>query len=383
MVSGQFMVDGMKGTKTARGGLAPLELVLALPVLLAVVALIVNYGIVATWKVRALTVARHELWSNRGRVQVDSEDPTVRTVHPRFRTGVVPPGVGYWQTSGAGESYNLGGRLAELDLANRPVARGPLTNTVVKYQGLGGNADLLDAGRGYATGRATLDRAMPLMGKWLRFGLATDTHLVQDQWQLSTPYMSWWTDDVERGLGDNMGRRIPVIYKPDQADPQLPARYKAIVQEILNPSLQEALRPMWADLDDITFHDANLWRVPPTWQSPYLRYGPFNPTFPWCSSCWDLSRCSTDTAATREKIEGTGGLIDQIRGNAQLFPNVQSVPRKMVAAYIKMYTDVMASIDYELQWSPTDERRMVLGALRSHAEQMKDALNEFLATITY
>lgn len=344
---------------------------LALPILLAVVALIINYGTLAAWKVRALTVARHQLWSNR--------------VH---RTGTLQPTLAYWQTTGAAQSHGIGGQLPELDdsRAYHQVARGPLPATLVKYQGTGGMPDLFDPARGFATGSASLVRSVPLLVNSRSFQMATDTHLVQDHWDFSSPYMSWWDDFWQNGLGDNTGLRIPVIYKLDQADAQLSNRYVAIVQEVLNPGLQDALRPMWADWDDIMHHDASLWPAPPPpgWRMPYLDYSRFNPRFPSCSNCWDWSRCSTDTAATAQQIEGPRGLIDQIRGNQQLFPSVQSVPRKMVSAYIAMYSDVMSSIDNEMVSSPpSNERLLVLTVLRAHAEQMRDALNQFLSTITY
>lgn len=48
-----------------RRGLSTLEMVLSLPILLFVMALMINYGTVACWKVRALSVARNAVWSTR------------------------------------------------------------------------------------------------------------------------------------------------------------------------------------------------------------------------------------------------------------------------------------------------------------------------------
>ena len=45
-----------------RRGLSPLEMVLALPFLLCIMALMVNFSDVACWKVRSLTVARQAVW---------------------------------------------------------------------------------------------------------------------------------------------------------------------------------------------------------------------------------------------------------------------------------------------------------------------------------
>ncbi|MBI2480878.1 MAG: pilus assembly protein [Planctomycetia bacterium] len=48
-----------------RRGLAPLEFVLWLPVLLFVMALMVNYGTIATWRVRSEIVSQHAAWRTR------------------------------------------------------------------------------------------------------------------------------------------------------------------------------------------------------------------------------------------------------------------------------------------------------------------------------
>src|SRR5262245_4693044 len=53
-------------TKTVRRrGLAPVELVLAIPLVLFTVALSVIVGTAACWKIRTSTVARNEIWTYR------------------------------------------------------------------------------------------------------------------------------------------------------------------------------------------------------------------------------------------------------------------------------------------------------------------------------
>jgi hypothetical protein len=49
----------------SRNGLAPLELVIATPLLMMVMALMIIFGNAAYWKVRGLSVARNAAWSNR------------------------------------------------------------------------------------------------------------------------------------------------------------------------------------------------------------------------------------------------------------------------------------------------------------------------------
>ena len=46
-------------------GLATLEMVLCLPFLLFIMALMINFGTAAAWKVRTLVVARNACWATR------------------------------------------------------------------------------------------------------------------------------------------------------------------------------------------------------------------------------------------------------------------------------------------------------------------------------
>lgn len=323
---------------------------MALPILLAVVALIVNYGIVATWKVRALTVARHELWSHR-----------------QPRTGDHQPVLAYWQTSNATYTY-VTGQLPEMDDARayHPVVRGPLSGAQVKE-------DLFDPVRGFASGQAGLSRPLPLMGRSRAFTIDTDTHLIQDVWKFRSPQMSWYDDLWRDGLWDNVQVRIPVIYKLNQADPQYPTRYNEIVAEILAPALQAALRPMWADLDDIEFRDAGLIPVSTMPQDrPYLDYGKFNPPFPW--------RCNLDEAETTLDVDL---VIKQIRGDPPFGPP-HSQPWRMATEYLRMYGAVIKSAAYELSFQPppADQRAAYLQSLQPRLQPLIDALTQFRTSLS-
>src|SRR5688572_22827853 len=100
--------------KVRRRGLAPLELVLAIPILLFVVGLSVIFGAVACWRMRGQLAARDAVWSTR---------------HPRWGTGVpepiewAPPAVRRWRA---------GGNIAALEhqAFQHPVIRGPLPNNL-------------------------------------------------------------------------------------------------------------------------------------------------------------------------------------------------------------------------------------------------------------
>ncbi len=125
-----------------RRGLAMLELTLALPILLFIMALIINYGTIAAWKVREHSVARLAVWETRWP-----------------RSGSTDPRPSYWPATATMESSDQG-TVAGMDdsRVDLPVARGPLPGATV-------NSDLLDPTRGLREGSASLTRKYPLLGK--------------------------------------------------------------------------------------------------------------------------------------------------------------------------------------------------------------------------
>ena len=130
-------------TRDLRCGLAMLELVLALPILLFVMALIVNYGTIAAWKVREHSVARLAVWETRWP-----------------RSGSTDPRPSYWWPAAASMESSDQGTVAAMDdsRVDLPVARGPLPPATV-------NSDLLDPTRGLREGSAGLTRKYRHVGQ--------------------------------------------------------------------------------------------------------------------------------------------------------------------------------------------------------------------------
>src|SRR5262245_13439660 len=104
-----------------RRGLAPLELVLAIPILMFVLALSVIFGAVTCWKIRGEVAARDAVFSSRWPRRGAAAGPEWRV--PRSRSG----------------AYR-GADLAELDhpVFQNPLIRGPLPN------GIAVNDEMLD-----------------------------------------------------------------------------------------------------------------------------------------------------------------------------------------------------------------------------------------------
>ena len=168
-------------------GLAPLELVLSLPLLLMIMAMMIIVGTAGSWKVRTLA---------------NSRQAAARSIWPR--TGDNDPKPGSWWPNSATMSF---GSASPSPLPNDPfqrhyVVRGP---TIASPAGSSLPVDdtRLDATRGLHAGRASIDRDLPLW-KTLpyRNRYDRDTQVFSDhQWQHGT-----------MGQGTTWQRRIPVIY---------------------------------------------------------------------------------------------------------------------------------------------------------------------------
>ena len=96
-----------------RMGLSTLEVVLCLPILLLVMALMINFGTAACWKARGQVVARHALWGSRWP-----------------RTGERNPRPSFWPEP-ASLSSGGAGDVEALDdpRVNQPVARSRTTQS--------------------------------------------------------------------------------------------------------------------------------------------------------------------------------------------------------------------------------------------------------------
>jgi hypothetical protein len=169
-----------------------LELVLALPILLFMMALIINFGTVSAWKVRSLTVARYQLWGNSS---------------PRSVTNYPQPA--NWPDSADRDTNSLG-NISSLDKeeVKKEVARGPQFSsggcTMSVYE------DVLDPSRGARDGTSDLTRAYPLLPKLQSYNLHGATMFLDDKWQYWRMY--WHGQSTKWSMWSNTDLRIPVIY---------------------------------------------------------------------------------------------------------------------------------------------------------------------------
>jgi len=278
--------------RAARRGLSTLELVLCLPLLLMVMALMVNFGAAACWKVRALTMSRHVLWNTRWP-----------------RTGTTDPRPANWPLS-ATAGLQPERDLAELDdpRVDHPVVRGPLP---------GGNqadADLLDPTRGLRSAEAHVSRDFPLLPKVGRNHVNAFTRMLDDKWQYQ-----------RMGLPRNTHRRIPVIYTLARAPAGLVDAYVDGVVALLQAPFRADLAPL--DRDDEFY----------AWERHRRDF------HPRLSRFCDLERDQAERAVERlvDRISGREERDDQGR----LVMRIPSLAERMANAFIGLYRRVIQRLE--------------------------------------
>jgi hypothetical protein len=303
---------------TARRGLATLEIVMALPMLLFVMALMINFGTAASWKVRTLCVARNKLWGNRA-PRSTSNDPRPAKWPLQASTSVFPLG-------------------PQLDLD------GPQTTDL----GPGGlvispKSDALDPTLGMLEEQAGLTQRFPLMQRWPPYHLTGRTDLLDNTWEFQ-----------RMGIAYNTDMRIPVVYTlPSALNQEVYAeKYKLAAIEILKmlstvaPGIGEpALGVLDREVDFITYgriiQQFDPRKVPgcPDFHPP--RSGP--------GIGADLA---TSVVLVNNWVYGIGpqfdgnGLIDQIKGGTHKIdgistPPAESIPKFMTKSFILFYTQTI------------------------------------------
>jgi hypothetical protein len=309
--------------RSHRRGLAMLEFVMVLPLLLFIMALIVGFGAASAWKVRENGIARLAVWETRWP-----------------RSGTTNPRPNYWPASATMESSDQGSVAAldnsEVDL---PVARGPLPPATV-------NSELLDPTTGWREGDAELTHKFP-MGRSLRtFTIAANTWLIDNKWQYQ-----------RMGMSSNWERRIPVIYILPEASASLVSSYVQSVMAIIQAPFHKQLLPLDADPDFIYYGALFGWGGAPD----------FQPRF--------HSMCTTDRNLTDAAVQR---LIDSIQGKHTKREHIPSVEEVMRGAFLGLYERALGVFQAILKETkppaPPDWRalaRAQIPILESYIQELK------------
>ncbi len=272
-----------------RRGLAPLELVLSLPILLFVMALMIDFGTAACWKVRAAVVARNAVWSARW---------------PRSGASPQPAN---WPTS-ASQGVQTGSALNVLNDPDidQPVVRGPtLGQTQV-------NRNLLDPTQGLLVGSSGIQQAMPLLSAMTR----------PIKFNLTHPLLDNGFQYQRLGLTSNQQRREPILYQFAQPDASLMQAYVNAVTAIWYSPLQGALAVL--DKDQEIFN----------WYGFYEDFHPVMSGF-----------CSLNVQSVRQN--NVLPLIDRIQGRKN--PRIAGVPERMARFFVNMYRAEINSLQAQMQ----------------------------------
>lgn len=189
-----------RGSAVRRAGLAPLEFVLWLPVLLFVMALMVNYGAMAAWRIRGEIAAHDAGWRTRWPRQGGGEPDPAPSTAVVTRT----------------EAVNGSGPMMFLDppLLQAPVVRGPLPNGFVVNP-------LLDPLPGPVNGNAHVERKYPLLSKAGSFASGP----------INDPLLHGSRTSGEMGI-PNWHRRLRVLYQLPQTDASLSDAFRQAVMSV-------------------------------------------------------------------------------------------------------------------------------------------------------
>jgi hypothetical protein len=303
-------------TRSRRRGLAPLELVLWLPVFMMVLALMVVFGNAAVWKLRTSFAARDAVWR-------------IRTP----RTGQNDPVPANFRPVTANITAGADGNIAVLDDAriDQPVVRGPLPPIEVRR-------DLLDPSKGKIFGRAEMTQHYPMLGRMGSYDFDVRNTLLDGMFR-------YWEMDIPA----NIYRRIPFIYILPQAPNQLAQAYVTAIRAIINA-------PFRRDLD-VLDRDEEI-------RAYYGSYVDFHPVL--------QSFCEVDPQTVYDQY--VVDVIRRIQGK-QDNPSVPSVAETMANFFANMYQQMINDLQNQLQNAPPGQQ----GAIQQQISQLQGLMQQYRA----
>ena len=260
-----------------------MEFVLCLPVLLFVLALMVDTGSKSCWKLRGVVAARDAGWRTRWD----------RSSGPLGNPISWPPPA-EMGTDATGPNARL-----ETPQLNHPVVRGPTLGTILV------RSELLDQTRGGLVGYSGRTWTPPLLPKLGAKPMNQQHPLIDGKWQY--PQM---------GIPQTNWHRIPYIYVLPQTDPSLKAAYLLAVAAIQMAPFRRALDVL--DRDE----EIHAW---------YGSYRNFHPRVTFCD--YDLQRVATNQRAS---------LVRRIQGGLYTHKPKNGIPGTLTRFWINMYTQQRA-----------------------------------------
>jgi len=306
--------------QTKRSGLAPLEFVLWLPVLLFVAALMVNFGTLAGWRLRGEVVARD--MSHRARW------PRSGATEPRVATAIWPAdAVATVRSTPAWTSIDI-------PQVRHEVARGPMPAGF-------GVKPLLDPSQGGNQGVSEINRRYPMLSNIGEYNSGEMVHAtLGDTFRNSEMSFSTLT------------RRTTVLYEFPVTEQSLPERFANSVNAIVG-------LPHFADLA-VLDQDEELrdyYGYYPDFHAfirhPYVRM--------WSQVLLQYCELDRDTIYEEQvvpKIDGRNRRDEVVLGQ------ISRLPRRLTNTFLSMYNAMKQDLQDEID------------ALEQEQQQLEDRLNQ-------
>lgn len=289
-----------KGCK--RGALAPLELVMSLPVLLFVTALVVNIGSVVVWRVRGEVVAREAAWQVRWP-----------------RTGYRESPAAVWPSEASVAVVDLPAAAAydPTDL-HHPVVRGTLPNGFAVYPAL-------VPGRGLGQGMASIKHAYPLLPRMGEYSSGEIRHpLLDERWSCGAMEM---TNFFPRSLN---------LYDLPNTDRSHPQTLRNAILTLLRMPRRKDLAVLDADreIEEIKGRKVDF--------HPRIDH-PYPP-----EQLVNVDLCLTDPGVVRrDHVDRLVDVFDE-EGHAVL-REISLLPRTLTNAFLKIYEDEIIRLEKSIQ----------------------------------
>ncbi|MFG0296294.1 MAG: hypothetical protein ACF8PG_10340 [Maioricimonas sp. JB045] len=314
-------------TRQKRAGLAPLELVLSLPLLLMLMALMIIIGTAGAWKIRT---------------DANSRQAVFRAMWPRSGANDAKPYNYFPPSAQLGWDSTSPSPLASDPYADYVVVRGPVVTAPLTGSILEVILPTLDITDGLRTGTASINHELPL---WPRLGrrnnFVRDTQIFAgNQWQHN-----------QMGF-DNNARRIPVTYaySLDRYAPDAAANMLDAAAALTDPGRNPHREPLFVlDRDE----ELRTWHG-----DPYTPYS--QDRYDWLSVYPPVSLgCDFDLQSR------TDALIDRI----------EAVPQQLAQMFLRMYREQLAALDAMDPPPPNADQ------LRADLQAKIDNLSEFISNL--
>lgn len=297
-----------------RKGLAPVELVMWLPILLFVAGLMVVFGTMNAWRIRGEVVARDAAWRLRW--------PRTGLIEPAPELKTWPADAD--MTVRSDDSF---GRLNDRAV-DHPVMVGPLPNGFNVHPHF-------DFSRGGFEGVSEIEREYPLMSRLGRFESGEIRHpLFDGMWVTArlSPNLNFsnsinYQESYTWGT-PNVFRRTLVLYELPVTDQTLPDAFSRAANGVFTMTNLDGLSVLDDDEDFIRYR-GGAPDFHPYVPDPYDRFRPVTRSV-------NLDLCLTDPVEVYE--DHVVDLLDGMNeDNEVVLGYISLLPRNMTSAFLSLY----------------------------------------------